>query len=173
MPRCRGAEVPRCRRCRSAGAPGAGAQAITVTAPWDNPGVPRPFVPLAGQGSQAGLYRAGRSALDAWKLERRARSRRLVLVVGPLALVALAGVAYWVAARLGSRRSFRQGRLAPAWRCVLRRRRGPAPVAPQRPEPLGQGRGRRAGHGGLAGAFAREALGGLARSRRAWQPGKR
>lgn len=58
-------------------------------------------MPLAGQGSQAGLYRAGRSALDAWKLERRARSRRLALVVGPLALVALAGVAYWVAARLG------------------------------------------------------------------------
>jgi hypothetical protein len=55
-------------------------------------------VPLAGQG---GLYRAGRSSLEAWKLERRARSRRLALVVAPLVLVALGVTAYWVATRLG------------------------------------------------------------------------
>jgi len=60
--------------------------------------VPRSVVPLAGQ---RGLYSAGRSSLEAWKLERRARSRRLAFVVAPLALVALVVIAYWVAARLG------------------------------------------------------------------------
>ena len=34
-------------------------------------------------------------------MERRARSRRLLLVVGPLAVVAVAAVAYWASARLG------------------------------------------------------------------------
>jgi Nuclease-related domain len=74
------------------------ARAVTVTARWDNPGVPRSAVPLARRG---GLYAAGRSSLDEWKLERRARSRRLAFVVAPLLLVALAVVAYWVAGRLG------------------------------------------------------------------------
>jgi len=69
-----------------------------VTARWDNRGVLRSFVPLA---RQADLYGAGRSSLQAWKLERRARSRRLLLVVGPLALVAIVVVAYWVAAHVG------------------------------------------------------------------------
>jgi len=79
---------------------GLGLGPVTVTARWDNSGVPRWFVPLAGHAGHADLDRAGRSSLDAWKLERRARSRRLALVVAPLALVALAVVAYWVAARL-------------------------------------------------------------------------
>ena len=43
----------------------------------------------------------GRSSLEAWKSERRARSRRLLLVVGPLTLVAVAVLAYWASARLG------------------------------------------------------------------------
>jgi hypothetical protein len=60
--------------------------------------VPRSIAPSASQGS---LHGAGRSALGAWKLERRARSRRLAFVVAPLFLVALLVVAYWVAARLG------------------------------------------------------------------------
>jgi Nuclease-related domain len=67
--------------------------------------VPRPFVPSVGQ---RGVYAAGRSALDVWKLERRARSRRLVFVVTPLAVVALLVVAYWLAGRLGL-----SGRLGP------------------------------------------------------------
>ncbi len=36
-----------------------------------------------------------------WELERRARSRRLALVVAPLALVAVGVAAYWTASRLG------------------------------------------------------------------------
>jgi hypothetical protein len=76
--------------------------------------VPRSFAPSASQGS---LHGAGRSALDAWKLERRARSRRLAFVVAPLFLVALLVVAYWVAGRLGlpARIGLTQFPLGPNW----------------------------------------------------------
>jgi hypothetical protein len=60
--------------------------------------VPRSLVAPAGQ---AGFYGAGRSCLAAWELERRSRSRRLWLVVAPLALVTGVAAAYWVAARFG------------------------------------------------------------------------
>lgn len=76
--------------------------------------MPRSFAPSASQGS---LHGAGRSALDAWKLERRARSRRLAFVVAPLFLVALLVVAYWVAGRLGlpARIGLTQFPLGPNW----------------------------------------------------------
>jgi hypothetical protein len=78
-----------------------GSLAIIVTGRCNHHLVPRP--PLAGPGrtGSPGSHRAtraaGRSALEVWRRERRARWRRLVLV-GAVALAALAAMVAWVGA---------------------------------------------------------------------------